>query len=47
MQNAEVGLAHWPLMLEVPGSITKASGKENLVSKHASLRVISRDDMTQ
>ena len=37
-------LAHWPLVLEVPGSIPDG-GKENLVYQHASLRVICRDDM--
>ena len=37
-------LAHWPLELEVPGSIP-AGRKENLVSEQASLRVFCRDDM--
>ena len=37
-------LAHWPLVLEVPGSIP-AAGEENLVSQHTSLHVICRDDM--
>ena len=31
--------AHWPLMLEIPGSIP-ASREENLVSEHADLHVI-------
>ena len=37
-------LAHWPQVLKVPGSIP-AGSEENLVSEHASLRVICRDDM--
>ena len=37
-------LVHWPLVLEVPGSIG-AGGEENLLSEHTSLLVICRDYM--
>ena len=37
-------LVHWPLVLEVPGRFPRHA-RINLVSKHASLRVICRDDM--
>ena len=38
-------LAHWLLVLEVPGSIPTA--RKICWSEHASLRVICRNDMTQ
>ena len=37
-------LAHWLLVLEVPGSIPEADEK-SLVSEHAPLRVIDRGDI--
>ena len=37
-------LAHWPLVLDVPGLIPPV-GEENLVSEHASFHIICMDDM--
>ena len=36
--------AHWPLVLEIQGFVP-AGGEENMVSEHASFRVICKDYM--